>query len=490
MAQLVEPEFSGVGPLTESHNDAVAGSLDLFQATVQEKGIESSRENCFKPSITNSEGPFEFHIPKEGKLYPDMSTARLVGSFKVMKVNPSGALENLSDSDELSIVNNAPMSLFKAVETSIQNVNVSYISTPKAHYKNYLTTALSYGTDAVNTHLAASRWLMDTPGIFEWSQIEEDQEVEVEMREKPAEQAAEGTTPPAKKKYLMTKPHKLSALEERAKWIKNSQSVDFACPLVSDLFGASRLLPPNVDIRIKFTRSSDDLVLITKKDDTNNYRIVIQDLSLYLTKMIVNPLVVKKHEQMLASGQRCKFPVIRTTIKTQGQFGPNQTFLHLSNIYTGRLPSCILVFLVDTEAYNGSRHKNPYLFEHFDLSEVSFRVNGVQLPAVPYTPDFKKKLYSRMYRGFFDHLGVHYGPASHQISKELYANGFTVTPLDLSPDLCLQYHTHKDISGDMSLTMKLETPPLKPVSVVTWASFADTLYIDVDGEAEIQATHG
>src|SRR5271156_3214741 len=65
------------------------------------------------------------------------------------------------------------------------------------------------------------------------------------------------------------------------------------------------------------------------------------------------------------------------------------------NFFRGTFPKGVILGLVDHEAFCGNYHKNPYNFQHFDLTEIAVIVNGFSVPAEPYRPDFTKGLVMR-----------------------------------------------------------------------------------------------
>ena len=78
------------------------------------------------------------------------------------------------------------------------------------------------------------------------------------------------------------------------------------------------------------------------------------------------------------------YPFSRTDIRTfniaEGNFGIN-----LEDMWQGEVPSRLVVGMVKSQAFNGDYNLNPYHFEHFDVSNIGFFVNGESTPR----PSFK-----------------------------------------------------------------------------------------------------
>lgn len=440
-------ESSGIGSMQETANEATSGSLDLFTPLVRETGMDSFRECSYLPSSMQSAGPFDIFCPAEGELYVDLSTVRLEGKVRIMKKDTNGTLINLVEDDKVAPVNLFPYALFKAIECSISNVQISFISTPNSNYKNYLTNLLSYGSDAANTHLSTSLFAMDTAGAFN------------------------------------DFTGKNLGLTKRQSWVAKSKKFDFCVPLSNDIFSLDRLIPPGVDIRIKMTRADDSFALMTPDTDTNSYSIVIDELVLHVRKIKVNPDVVAEHKRLLTTKKWYTFPIVRSTIKSAGQIAKDQTYLNVPNLFRGRLPTNIIIGLVSSDAYNGSIHKNPFCFDNYSLSKIYLTVNAQNVPSKPLEPDFDNDLYARAYRHMFDNSGVLIGNHSTLVTKDLFKSGVTLFCTDLSPDLCLNFHCHKETQGSIQLNLSLAKGAPESITVLCWASYSDVFHMDSDGNA-------
>ena len=153
--------FSGIASRQRTAFEAFTESADLFSGFSVEKATKKAREASYRPICLNSDGPFDFFIPHEGDLYLNPSTLRLHGNFKIVKI-VNGIQKNLEASDDVALVNLAPLSFFKSLEIDFQGQIVSFITTPLHHYKSYIETVLSYDKNAQDTHLKAALWEPDT----------------------------------------------------------------------------------------------------------------------------------------------------------------------------------------------------------------------------------------------------------------------------------------------------------------------------------------
>ena len=60
------------------------------------------------------------------------------------------------------------------------------------------------------------------------------------------------------------------------------------------------------------------------------------------------------------------------------------------NIINGLLPRQIVIGFVKADAMNGDYKLHPFNFYHFNCNFIALRVNGLQIPAKGYRPNFKK----------------------------------------------------------------------------------------------------
>ena len=56
---------------------------------------------------------------------------------------------------------------------------------------------------------------------------------------------------------------------------------------------------------------------------------------------------------------------------------------------------------VDSDAYNGNYHKNPFNFKHYDINFVALNVHGRQIPGKPLQPNFEKGVYVKSYQSLY-----------------------------------------------------------------------------------------
>ena len=89
----------------------------------------------------DSGGPYEINIPSTQADYLDLTTGRLYGELKVVKIS-AGAETACQAGDDFSLINLPANSIFRQVELIVNGAGVSDTSTSNYHFKAYLETQL------------------------------------------------------------------------------------------------------------------------------------------------------------------------------------------------------------------------------------------------------------------------------------------------------------------------------------------------------------
>ena len=112
------------------------------------------------------------------------------------------------------------------------------------------------------------------------------------------------------------------------------------------------------------------------------------------------------------------------------------------NLFTGQLPSRLVIGCVDNDASNGNYVKNPFNFKHYALSEISLHLDGNTQPVKPLKPNFSNHQYIQAYMSLFSGTG-NQKPRRRQRNRARrlpQRNGYALYAFDLSPHIVEEGH--------------------------------------------------
>ena len=301
-------------------------------------------------------------------------------------------------------------SLFSQVNVSL-NEKLGTPSKNTYAYRAYLETLLSYGQEAKSSQLTSALWYKDTAGHME-----------------------------------SVKGNDNKGWMKRKTQLQGSNLIDMIGKLHVDMMFQERYLPCGVNVKIILVRSSDAFVLMADGENPK-YKIMVTHVALFVWKVKLSDTMSEVQLRGLQTGN-AKYPIhhVDTVIYSvpQGNLMGNQ-----DNLFMGQLPKCVVIGCDDNDAFNGSYHKNPFNFQHYDINFVAFNVYGQQVPGKPLLPNFEKGKHVRSYHTLFTALNKFGQDEGNQISWNNYAAGYTLFAFDLSPDLENDGHFDEKKSGPM-----------------------------------------
>jgi hypothetical protein len=347
----------------EGSKDAIPAELDLFMTPPTNSGIESVEWMDYRPISSYSLGvPIEFCVPGTGLHYIDLKRTFL--TFEPELVDIHGTSQ--SSSNNHAVVNNILHSAFSQNEMLLNGKVVSSY-TLNYPYKAIMESILMYDASAQNSQMSASGFYRDSPI---------------------------GSTDPTTPEYLtFTEGSGSTAF----KWKKQNPLYNFGLvqrkellkrkrqvigTLFSDLFQQDRLLLNGIQLEIKLFPSLDKFALV-KKRGSPDYRLKLNNLILRVCKVKLSPQLLLSIETKLESAP-AKYPYMRSEVRALS-IESRATSYTASNLFQGRVPSRLIVGLVETENYEGSYEKNPFEFMNY-ITEIAVLVDGVSCPHAPLKP--------------------------------------------------------------------------------------------------------
>lgn len=408
--------------------ECMKSELDLFESPPIQTSVIKTEEISYNPiaSLDNS-STIEFVSLGNGETYRDLNSIYL---RLIVELKGSG-----------SVVNNLLHSLFRNCTVHLNNKNVSQPDN-NYHYRAYLETLLNYGNDATSTHLESSGWSVDTKKINGLNE-----------KENPG-------------------------LDKRKKIFKDGKKVELFGKLHVDIFNQHKYLLNNVDIKVSLNLEKPEFYILENGGKSETF-VKIHQANLYMNHLTINNNILLAHHNVLQS-RNAIYPYKRVDIKTF-TIHPGNHSLILDNVVLGQLPNFLIFGMVSNKAYTGDRKENPFNFQHFNLQRFNLVVNGVQFPAQPIEFSYNSDgvISTRGYQTLFKGTGIHHFDKGHQITKELFDNGYFLLAFDLTPDHSNNSHCGNLINqGSIRIEGRFGEPISEAISCLVYCEFDSILEID------------
>ena len=252
-------------------------------------------------------------------------------------------------------------------------------------------------------------------------------------------------------------------MKERHAHTSERKSVAMEGRIHSDLFAQDRYILGAVPIKIKMVRSRNPFCLVSSADNPD-FKVVLEECMFRVRHVNVSSTTILAHTQTLQH-TTAKYPIDRINCKVfsvpNGNLSGNQV-----NIFQGPLPVRVVIGMVDTDTYNGTYTKNPFNFKNY-MTFLGLTVNGEHLPGKPFQTLYvgTNKLFQNEGNG---------------ITRDEYANGYTMYVFDLMADLCVGDHAQPIRNGNVSLECQFGTALTEAINIVVIGEFQSIIEIDAN----------
>lgn len=420
--------------------ECVHSGLDLFESPGLQTSIQNGEYVEYRPLASLDDGPVEFSV-RGSQHYLDLANSYLKVTAKVTL--PNGG--DLPAGRNVVPVNLTLHSLFSDVSVFLNGVQ---ITTPSGAYpyQAYIQTLLSYSRDVKESRLEAAMFYADTAGHME----------DVTGNDN-------------------------AGMAKRKARASDSNVIDMMGRLHTDLFHQGKYLLSHLDLRVKLTRSKDDFLLMCDQvaGARPDYKVELIEAALFVRKVTVSPVIGLAHARTLEKANAV-YPLTKTVMRVfsaaQGAFS-----FTADNVFLDKLPNRVVLALVRADAYNGSKSRNPFNFQHANVNFLCLYHQGTQIPPKGLRPNFAAGEVTQSYMTLFTGTNSAWSDESSGITMHDYANGYTLFCFDLTPSL---EHSHAAFevsrAGPLRVEMQFSNALAVPYNVV--------VYAELDGHVEITKT--
>ena len=450
----------GIGGLSISKDEVGSSAFDLFKAVEIDTSIVSSTLLEVRPiTSASSAGPFHFVIPADPHSWTSCDSVRLSGRVRLRKLEDD-VISNLTGTEDVSVVNNFFHSLFKSINVSLNQVELSDPSQKWYPYKSYIETLLSYSQSTKCGRLSANSFFKDTAGEFDDIPV--------------IDNAGAVTTDTNNIGY-----------KERRGLFKASRWAFFCINLHTDLTTLRRFIPPDIKIEIDMQRTEDKFSIMSARSD-DSIRIEIEDLVLGVRRFKPSNSITSYHKSGMNKFKKCFLPIDRSLIKTYAVMRGALDLSHYNFISGNVLPDQIVVGMIAERSYNGTHSKNPFNFQHFDISEASLVVNGIHEPENKYRLNITNNDYISVYNDLMENTGVATDDRDFWLTPADFIGGNFLLVWDRSKEKCNRFHRHASDSGTIDINIRLRTAIQETTIVLVYATYSSDIVIDSDNKVMLE----
>jgi len=442
-------------------------SLNLFTDELVNKAITSAQIVDHLPVSQSGNGFIEFNVTPQN--FIDLSRSKLYLKCKVVigdndaigntirktlfpKENASEEEKDIKDAEKRDVIPSNCLlgGLFQKVDLTIQQKNISNdVQTYTYPYKYMVDTLLNstQENDMGKLFIKDDCTTMNGTSFFTTEEGGGDNII-----------------------YFNANGKKLPpSLKTRAYVISHSKEFELQGPLGLDFFQQKRLLLHNVNLGLKFYQSSPEFSLLSSQKSTK-FNIKILEARLKLCHVTLDPAVTVAINDTLKL-KPAQYPYTSSKIHTYS-IAKGSSNAIITDLFSGKCPEKLFVFMVKSENAAGNFVRNPYVFQNFYLNEIGFYVDNISLPSKPLKLDFRSLASSSQYVEAWQRLRD-LNPNSI-ISYEDFHGGSAIYCFDLGNYTDLPIQT----SGSTKLELRFKSPLDSTVTLFTYGQFKSCLSID------------
>jgi len=448
---------------------------ELYKLLPKDGTVEFCGETPHRPSaiFTPTGGDIRFDVVGNGKEFIYPRKTRL--TFKARIRTRAGA--NITAAHIVGPVQVPGHAAFGSCTVIVGNQVIS--SDPHYPHTSQHAIQQSFGRDAKKSWLSSCLYAKDTAGHMDAHT-----------------NAAEGA--------------QNLGLNKRAAYFQNSYEVEFCIRLNSTFFNVNKLVPNLLNMTVILGRSKPEFFLmalgvpaVIAQPNANPaivgvdavppaYNVEIIDPVLWVTKVRLSDFTFEKLADPRVLGKKMCYDIEREV--TRSFLIPRGTRSHtIDNVCgMGQIPKRLMFGFVHSQAFNGDYGRNPFNYEHINLSHAAVFVNGQCFPQTPFTPVYagNNPSYMREFESVPDSLGYTGGNVGTDIDRDEYPNGYCLYGFDLTPTgtAHVSSSTTKREEGNVRIEFRLSEQVEDSYMCVVFLEFENKMYIDKDNNVIVNYT--
>ncbi|CAG2238519.1 unnamed protein product [Mytilus edulis] len=199
----------------------------------------------------------------------------------------------------------------------------------------------------------------------------------------------------------------------------------------------------------------------------------------------LDPGVILNHRNQIRQTP-AKYVINRSNV-IQNIIPKGSTEFYWDGIFPKAIPSKLVFGLLSQTSVNGDYTKNPFNFQHFNMTEVSLKVNGVEIYGTPLKLDFGvNRNYSTAYVRLFEISEKWNKDAGLNISYSDFGAGYSLLAFSLDPSLDFQEDFINLVKhGNARLEIRFKSPTTETINCLCYYQSQAILTVDESREVRI-----
>ena len=206
----------------------------------------------------------------------------------------------------------------------------------------------------------------------------------------------------------------------------------------------------------------------------------VEEASFYVRRHALHPDMTRKIQQNFNKNQHALYPYRKSEVR-YASIPPGITKFSTQPIFRGILPDILCIGLVSHAAASGTYNKNPFNFQHFNLSKLTVTLDDHPVVYRAIECDYEKKKYLMGYNTL---LKSSTGMDGNYITADEYLQGNTVYVLDLASARPDEFHTDKVGEIKIHIGFSQQTPEV--VNLIVLAQLQALFQVDKNGNVTVE----
>ncbi|CAH3187377.1 unnamed protein product [Porites lobata] len=445
-------------------------SLDLFSVPSTDYDLQGYKMVPYH-KLSASITPMKFSV-QALEDYVDLNRSYFVVDLRLSTAGQNGivadenAASNANNTKFTYAVNNLVHTIFKQINVRF-NGTLMTEQTDTYAYSAYLQTLLNYSQDDGETLLAPQGWvnfLNVTPTL-----------------------AAAGVNDDicTTNGYGHGNSHLLKTLTVP---FYGNNVVRLIMRPYLPMFHTGKVMVPGVEMNFEFHFHSPDFYTFATLTSGTGVKSYVRlreedvDITLHLCRLNLNPDVYGALErQRKLSKQVVKYPVVSDQIRTFSFNGATTVWME-DNLFLGRVPQRMIVGILDSTAFNGTKEKYPFSFQSKGVTSIRQFIEGEEYPYV--TLEFAGNNTLKDWEGYRRFLDAAGSVAKHR--------EFMVKPGDWGHNKNCTLYMWNNVpsgnadgpklnpkqTGNVRLEIKFRAALNTNMTILVWGEFESVIYID------------